>query len=203
MDFIWWILLIVLGLLAGGIMFCQLIPARVMKVDVYKESDNHNPGASNAFKLCGWKVGLICVILDILKGFIPVILAVYLLNTESFAFALLLAAPALGHALGIFNGFHGGKCIATSFGILAALIPVSWVPFVTLAALYLFFTLVWKINPGSLRSIIVYALFTLVTMIVLPIFNLWSAAIGCLFLGLLPILRFTVWRERKKPGILI
>lgn len=203
MELLWWVILIIGGLLLGGIMFCQWIPAKLVRVDVYRESDNHNPGASNAFRLCGWKIGLLCVTLDILKGFIPVLLAVLLLNPNSVGLSLVILAPALGHALGIFNGFHGGKCIATSFGILAALIPVTWVPFAVLAGLFLFFTLVWKIDPGSLRSVIVYALFVLICIIVLPILNCWEVAFGCLLMGLFPILRFTVWKEKEKYDVLI
>lgn len=138
-------------------MFSQIITKAVTKKDICSESDDGNPGAFNTFKLCGVKWGSLCVFLEMLKGFLPVLLAQLLWRPEHWLMAFVVAAPVLGHALGIFNRFRGGKCIAVSGGAFAGLVPFSYVVFIYIG-LYLFFSLVVKIKPNILRSIIVFSL---------------------------------------------
>lgn len=73
-----------------------------------------------------WKTGrcgTLTLICELLKGFLPVYL--YLRGRSPAEcpaiFALILAAPVLGHAFSVFYGFHGGKGIAVSFGCLLGL----------------------------------------------------------------------------------
>ena len=61
--------------LLGGVMFSQLVPKLLGKGDVGRDSDDHNPGAANVFCLCGVPLGVLCLLLDLLKGFVPVFLA--------------------------------------------------------------------------------------------------------------------------------
>lgn len=190
MEILYWTLLIVGGFLLGSIMFCEIIPKAVLHKDIYAISVDNNPGAFNVFKHCGKKIGIPCLILDILKGFIPVLLASLLMDTESIAFSFVIVAPALGHAIGLFNRFHGGKCIAASFGIMLGLIPVTWIGIVVLAALYVLFSTVIKIRNSAKRSVVVYALFMIITCSVLGILGLTYAAVGCGFLAALPIIKF-------------
>ncbi len=190
MEILYWNLFIAGGFLLGSIMFCEYIPKKILHKDIYKISVDNNPGAFNVFKHCGKRIGIPCLILDMLKGFLPVFLACYVMDTNSLAFSFVMAAPVLGHALGVFNHLHGGKCIATSFGVLLGLIPVTWLPVVTLAAFYILFSTLIKIKNASIRSVVVYALFIAVICTVLGIFRLPYAAIGCGFISLLPIVKF-------------
>lgn len=190
MQYLYWMLLIVGGFLFGGIMFCEIIPKKVLHKDIYEMSVDNNPGAFNVFKHCGKKVGIPCLLLDVLKGFIPVLLASLLMDTQSISFSFVLFAPALGHAVGLFNRFQGGKCIAVSFGIMLGLLPVTYIPFVTLAALYILFSTVIKINNAAIRSIIVYVVFAVVICTVLGMLGNIYAAVGCGLLALLPIVKF-------------
>lgn len=50
-----------------------------------------------------------------------------------------------------------GKCIATAFGVLLALLPMPTVLF--LAVPYLFFSVIWVIKPNRIRSIVAFAVF--------------------------------------------
>lgn len=123
MDFkqvITYVFCVIGGFLFGSVQFCRIIPRLVKKVDVCALSDDGNPGAANAFKLCGVGVGSICLILDVLKGFAPTFAAIMFLPVNNAFFSLVMFAPVLGHAVGIFNDFNGGKCIATSFGVVFA-----------------------------------------------------------------------------------
>ena len=109
------------GFLLGGVMFSRALPKLLTGKDVCALRADKNPGAANVFAVCGVPMGLLCLALDMLKAYLPVSLAARYLDTQSVWFALAIAAPVLGHAVGVFNGFHGGKCIASAFGAMLAL----------------------------------------------------------------------------------
>jgi glycerol-3-phosphate acyltransferase PlsY len=69
-----------------------------------------------------------------------------------------MLGPVLGHAFSVLCGMRGGKCIATIFGEMIALLWITPVGLI-LAALYIFFSVAVKINPHSRRSIVTFALF--------------------------------------------
>ena len=110
-----WLLFIVGGFLSGSVMFSALLPRRLLGRDVPAESDDRNPGAGNVFTHCGVPMGMLCLFMDMAKGFVPVFLAARFADTASMLFALVIAAPVLGHALAPLYHFLGGKCIATAF----------------------------------------------------------------------------------------
>ena len=99
-----------------------------------------------------------CVILDILKGFIPVFLASRLLSFSCWWFAPVISAPVFGHAFSPFWKGKGGKAIAVSFGALLGLLPFYSIVF-ALATLYIVLSVGIVINPHRLRSIVTYILF--------------------------------------------
>lgn len=193
-EYLPWLFWTGAGFLLGGVMFCDILPRRLAGRDIRQDSDDHNPGAANVFLLCGVPMGLLCLALDLLKGFLPVWLAKSSLDVRSLLFAGVIAAPVLGHGLGVLNHFHGGKCIATSFGVLAALIPESWIVLV-LAALYIFFSTVVRVRPMRVRSMLVFALFGLSSVWLLTSAGKDSLALGCLAVSAIAMLRH---RERKE-----
>ena len=81
------------GYLSGSILYSYLIPRWFCHLDITKLSDDGNPGAANAVKCAGWRVGLVCVVLDILKGFFPVFIAMHHLDFTSWWFT-----PEIGRA---------------------------------------------------------------------------------------------------------
>lgn len=143
---------IALGFLSGGILYSYLLPKWLCKVDVVACSDDHNPGTANAYKLAGPLVGTLCLLCDVGKGFFPVFAAARQLDRAHMLFALVLAAPVLGHAMAPFFRHRGGKAIAVTFGVLLGLIPFSFAVCL-LAAPYLFLSLVVVIQPHRVRSI--------------------------------------------------
>lgn len=173
---------IAFGFLLGSVPFCRVIPLAVKKIDVCEVSDDGNPGAFNAFKTCGKFWGSICLLCDLLKGFLPVSIA-YLLGLYDYTpFAAIMFAPVLGHAIGLFNGFRGGKCIATSFGVALATLfvtPIGWI----LAAAYIVTAILFKMSH-SLSSIVSFSVFGASALVlafltdVLPV-GVGFAAISC------------------------
>ena len=92
-----------------------------------------------------------------MPGVTPMISA-HLLMLWVLPSTVMVAAPAAGHAWPVFRRFRGGKAIAVSFGTALGLWPL-WQPFGLLAACYLFFSLVVRLEPHRFRSIVTYLCF--------------------------------------------
>ena len=119
---------IALAFLCGSIPFGFLI-GKINRVDLRRQGSG-NIGATNVWRVLGWKWGLPAFILDFLKGFIPLVILGGFLNDTPVgpAQGILVAAALaaiLGHNFTPWLGFQGGKGIATSAGVLAALLPAS------------------------------------------------------------------------------
>lgn len=196
-SFLGYILSITGGFLLGGIMFSQILPEKILHKDIQAISEDHNPGATNVFVNCGTAMGLTCLVLDLLKGMIPVLLAGYLLDRKNLLFGIILAAPVLGHAVAPFHHFHGGKCIATSFGEMIGLLPFNRIGLL-LAGLYIIFSTVIKIQPNRVRSIVVYSLFGLSSSILLTAREENSIALGCILISLIAIFKHSRYFIRNK-----
>lgn len=173
------------GYLLGSILFCKIIPKLVRGIDVAALSDDNNPGTANTFKHAGVMIGIVCLILELSKGMIPVLAAVLVCGYEAVLFPLIMAAPAIGHAFPVFNRFRGGKAIAVSFGILIGLAPIEPFPLILLCGLYLFFSLVVIIEPNSKRTVATFFLFAAGNMLMFCLGKLnVGVAVGCLCMSL-------------------
>ena len=195
-----WISFIVGGFLLGSVLFSKTIPKIAVGKNICELGSDGNPGAANVFMKCGKRLGAICLAADMLKGFLPAFLAFLFLDYNSPLFALVMISPVVGHALGIFNKFHGGKCIATSFGVLIGILPITRVGFL-LAAVYILFSTVIKISPNSRRSILSFGIFALGAPIILLIQNKYSIVLGCIAISVIAILKHLHRFERKEEII--
>ena len=148
---------VLLGYFSGSVLYGYLIPEIFCHVDVTTASEDGNPGTTNAFLYGGVPVGISVVLLELAKGFFPVFLGARAVGTETVWFALIMAAPALGHAFPFWRKNGGGKAIAVSFGVLLGLLP-QYVPLLLLVFYYLLFTLVIRIQPHFYRSVITFFL---------------------------------------------
>ncbi|MDA8435860.1 MAG: glycerol-3-phosphate 1-O-acyltransferase PlsY [Actinomycetales bacterium] len=101
------------------------IIARVRGTDL-RAIGSGNPGATNAGRAFGWPVGVLVGVLDVLKGFLPV-LAFELLGAPVAALVAGLAA-VLGHVTSPWLRGRGGKGVATSLGAVLAVQPLWAVP---------------------------------------------------------------------------
>ena len=152
---IYGIFFIFAGYLSGSILFAYLIPKYFYHIDICRLSDDQNPGAFNAFAPAVIKTGTLILRLELAKGCFPVHIALHVLSPTDPLFALVLAAPVIGHAFPLFHPRMGGKAIAVSFGCLLGLYP-DLHPVLTLAAFYLIFSLLLVIDPHLFRSMITY-----------------------------------------------
>ncbi len=177
---------IVLGYLLGSIMFGYLIPRYVRKINIREVSDDGNPGTVNTFIKCGKIWGGCTLVLELLKGFIPVFLAKHFLSVNNLLFTFVLVAPIIGHAYPIYDGLKGGgKCIAVSFGVLLGLLPYCWLA-ALLAIWFVFFSIILIVNPHSLRCTLTFICFAITAIFMAK--NL-SIYMGCLFMSIIVIIR--------------
>lgn len=87
--------------------------------DITKEGSG-NIGATNVTRTIGKKAGILVLILDLSKGFLPVYYAKYLF-WDTKLIAIIALTAVIGHCFSIFMKFKGGKGVATGFGVLIAL----------------------------------------------------------------------------------
>lgn len=158
-----YVLFALAGYFLGAIRFSYLIPKWLCGVDVTAVSKDKNPGTANAMKYAGIPVGILCLLLDMGKGFLPVFLAARFTDVQSFAFAAVVAAPILGHCFPVYHGFHGGKAVAVSFGVLIGLMWDNLIVF-GLVFWYLFMCLLRFVRPNEKKSVLAFLLFGLTVL---------------------------------------
>jgi glycerol-3-phosphate acyltransferase PlsY len=116
-------LLVVAAYVVGAIPFGLLVVRAVTGHDIRKEGSG-NIGATNVFRTAGPALGIGVLVLDLLKGLLPVLVARRLGVPPATLVFVGLAAIA-GHNWSLFLGGKGGKGIATSYGVLLALSPMA------------------------------------------------------------------------------
>lgn len=115
--------LVALGYLAGSVPFGVLITRWLMGVDV-RSAGSGNIGATNVARVAGKKLGVLVLLLDALKGALPVLISLHW-SSENWLHATVGLAAFLGHVFPIWLRFRGGKGVATALGVLAVLVPDS------------------------------------------------------------------------------
>ncbi|OUM97384.1 MAG: hypothetical protein A9Z00_09965 [Thermobacillus sp. ZCTH02-B1] len=112
---------IIAGFLSGSVMYAHLL-SKIARVDLRSVGDG-NPGAFNLWQAAGYRYGMLAVILDFMKGFVPVAAALRtgFIHPDDPALIPIAAAPVLGHLFSPFLRFKGGKGIAVTFGVWSAL----------------------------------------------------------------------------------
>lgn len=93
----------------------------VKNIDI-REYGSKNSGATNAYRILGPKYGIMVLILDALKGYIPLYIA-SLFDIGGIYIILLGLVAILGHTFSFFLQFRGGKGVATSLGVFLFLMP--------------------------------------------------------------------------------
>jgi|KBSMisStaDraftv2_1062788.scaffolds.fasta_scaffold03313_8 glycerol-3-phosphate acyltransferase PlsY len=113
--------LVLLGYLSGSIPFGLLLVRASRGVDVRAQGSG-NIGATNVARVAGKGLGAVVLVLDALKGALPVLLAAAVEGNGAVP-ALVGVAAFAGHVAPPWLGFRGGKGVATALGVLAVLAP--------------------------------------------------------------------------------
>lgn len=176
-----------LAFIVGSIPFGLLI-ARAKGVDI-RAHGSGNIGATNVLRIVGKKYGIACLVLDLLKGLVPTLLAISLVRFSGGGQSMVIPAVAalgvefpadkqwlaqtihvvtglaaiLGHNYSPLVGFRGGKGIATSGGVLVALMPAAVVILI----------LIWVILFFSTRYVSVASIGAAVALPLLTVCGSW------------------------------
>lgn len=113
------IVLIACFFLSGSLMFSYWI-ALLRKKNLRAVGDG-NPGAMNLWTSAGYKFGAAGILLDFLKGYLPLLFITGSGYSEGMLIVPLALAPIAGHAFSPFLKGKGGKAIAVTFGVWSAI----------------------------------------------------------------------------------
>ncbi len=147
---------IIFAYMVGSIPTSYIVGKATSGIDL-RNRGSRNLGATNAFRVLGWKVGVVVLLCDILKGALPVLflpgvierLGGAIIPTSDIALAVGIAA-IVGHTFTVFMKFKGGKGVATSLGVFLALAPLPLA--ITLAASLAIIWLTHYVSAGSIAG---------------------------------------------------
>lgn len=124
------IMLYLAAYLIASIPFGVIIVKSLYSVDITKEGSK-SIGATNVYRVLknidlknAKKIAIITIICDVLKGFLPIIIAKFAGIDENVLWMMAVMA-VLGHCFSAFLKFEGGKGVATSYGVFAAFLPIE------------------------------------------------------------------------------
>jgi glycerol-3-phosphate acyltransferase PlsY len=130
------IIIAALSYLVGSIPIAVIVSKKLYGYDI-REKGSGNMGSTNAFRVMGWKAGILVQVLDIAKGAFAVIVIAGFLGAElaipnvtgfeDFTLIKIMAGifAVLGHIFSAFVNFRGGKGINTAAGMLIGIAPVD------------------------------------------------------------------------------
>ncbi len=152
MEYVMLLVVVVLSYLFGSIP-TAFIFGKVLKGLDIREHGSGNMGATNAFRVLGKGPGTVVLVLDMLKGVLPVVLLAGWLSPGTTGRVLAAVAVVCGHNWTCFLNFKGGKGVATSAGVLIGLtivIPeVRWPVFLCILSWVLCFLTTAYISVSS------------------------------------------------------
>ena len=145
-DVLAFLVMFVLAYLIGAVPFGVVVGKLFYGVDVRKHGSG-NVGTTNVFRVLGKRAGVVVLVCDMLKGFIPAFIAAQFFNPWAAIF--IAAAPVVGHMFSIFLKGRGGKGVATGAGVVLALVPLAF-----LIILVIWLTLVVTTRYVSVASLV-------------------------------------------------
>ena len=148
--------------LLGAIPTSYLAARAFRGIDLRKHG-SRNLGATNLYRVLGWRYAVPVGLFDAAKGLIPVLVfAPQVSSSELFALVCGLTA-VVGHVFSVFVRFRGGKGVATAAGVMLGLAPLALA-----AAAVVWVVLVFTTGYVSLASIVAAAVFPLAVAVLEP-----------------------------------
>ena len=183
--------------LVGSFPTSIIVSHFLRKIDIRKHG-SHNAGATNVFRVLGWKPGVFVIIFDVFKGWLPTYLIADYFFTFYFDNFLELGvikilygfASVLGHSYTIFANFKGGKGVGTLLGMLIALFPIA-IPFCMLIFICSF-VFTGYVSVGSILA----SIFLPISLITLPLIGVTPPSLSLIIFSLL-IPFFVIFTHRS------
>ncbi len=160
-----------------------VVLSRLMSSEDIREKGSGNIGATNVYRVAGKLAGILTLIGDTLKGFLPLLAYKSWLNPTPTQLGVASAIAIIGHCYPIYLKFKGGKGVATALGIFLVLSPQA-----VLGALIVFVLAVATTRFISLGSVL--------AAMSAPLLILMLNHPQPIFLATLFIAILVIWRHR-------
>jgi acyl phosphate:glycerol-3-phosphate acyltransferase len=139
------------------------LAARLFRGIDLREHGSRNLGATNLYRVLGWRYAVPVGLLDAAKGLVPVLVFAPRVSSSDL-FALICGLVAVvGHVFSVFVGFKGGKGVATAAGVMLGLTPAALG-----VAVLVWAALVYLTGYVSVGSIAAAAIFPLAVYLLEP-----------------------------------
>jgi glycerol-3-phosphate acyltransferase PlsY len=175
---------VLLSFLSGSLAFSVWLGRLALGLDIRLYGDG-NPGATNVWRAGGSRWGILAVVLDFLKGAVPVGMLNFVVGLDGCSLVAVALAPILGHAFSPFLRFRGGKALAVTFGIWCGL--SLWLVPVLLGVLFAVWLSLLTVDGWAVMAA------TLCLLVILPAIQS-DASWSVVGLGITFIL---LWTHRK------
>lgn len=184
---------ILLSYFLGAIPFGYILTRHFTGKNIMKIGSG-NIGSTNVKRIAGKKIAIITQLLDMFKGFLPVVLYLYFIDdkktiSEFYVYYVALST-IIGHDFSIFLKFKGGKGVNTTLGTSVLIAPFS-----VFISVLIYFIVKWRLKYVSLGSIILG--------IALPIIELFIHSLSSTFYYLVVCMLLIILRHRTNINRLI
>ena len=181
---------IVASYFLGAVPTSLLVARSIAGIDL-RQHGSRNLGATNLFRVLGWRYAVPVGLFDIAKGTIPVVLIAPVASRSTWFAVACGVAAVVGHVFSVFVRFKGGKGVATAAGVVLGLTPVALgIAFLVWAAL------VWLTGYVSVGSMVGALLLPAAVILLYP----GEQALAWVYAG---IAAFVVWAHRANIRRLI
>jgi glycerol-3-phosphate acyltransferase PlsY len=171
-------ILLVLAYLIGATPTSYVAGKLGRRIDL-RQHGSKNLGATNVYRVLGWRYAIPVALVDVAKGAIPVVIVGPWANGPAWFTVALGLAAVLGHIFSPYVGFRGGKGVATAAGMFLALAPIA-----VLISIPIWIAALWLSGYVSVASLTVAVLFPLWVRLATPNepYTFWAAVVLALIL---------------------
>jgi glycerol-3-phosphate acyltransferase PlsY len=149
------LILIITGIIAyfiGSVSFSYIFTKKIKNQDI-REKGSGNAGTTNVLRSYGWKMGLLTLLCDLLKGVVAALIGLWIAGTSGLYLASIFVI--VGHNWSVYLKFRGGKGIAATTGVLLVIMPI---PTIIIFGVCVFIVYLTKImSVGSIIGLIASA----------------------------------------------
>lgn len=137
MDYLLILIAYLFGSLNSAIILCK-----AMRLPDPRGQGSGNPGATNVLRFGGKKLAATVLFFDVLKGVIPVLIALFI-GVEQAIVAFVAFAAFIGHLYPLFFSFKGGKGVATALGVF---VSMNWMVGLSILATWLAMAFIFRLS---------------------------------------------------------
>jgi glycerol-3-phosphate acyltransferase PlsY len=167
-----------IGAYLAGSIPTSFLAGRLAGVDL-RQQGSKNLGATNVYRVLGWKYAVPVGLVDVAKGTVPTLLAGRWAGNHEWIPLVVGTAAILGHVFSVFMQFRGGKGVATAAGVVLALAPGP----LSVAAIVWIATLLAS-GYVSLASMLGAFVFPIAVRVLMPssVYTFWTGVVLVAFI---------------------